>query len=102
TWQNHSMLSGEDIRLLNSGEYVARGWGDLSPDPWITWGRWRRDKHTIVLYQVGAPKSYARELIEMRWRGCRVLVPEVAIDSHGNVNELMAYVSVSERCMFHP
>lgn len=100
TWQNHGLLNGEDIRLLDSGAYVARGWGDLSPDPWITSGHWRRDRNTIVLEEVGAPPAHARKLIKMQWRGCRVLAPEEAIDSRGNVNELMAYVSESEQCAF--
>ena len=98
TWTRQSMVSAEDIRLLSSGDYISRSWGDLSPDPWISRGRWKKHKNLVVLEQVHPWPGPTKELTEVQAIGCRALVAEDYIDSDGRVSELAAYFLETGSC----
>jgi hypothetical protein len=98
TWTRQSMVSAEDIRLLSSGDYISRSWGDLSSDPWISGVRWKKHDNFVVLEQVHPYPAPAKELTEVQTSGCRALVAEDDLDSDGRVSELAAYFLETRSC----
>ena len=90
-WRNQSLLAGETVRLLDSGEYVARSWCDVCAAE-VTRGRWKRRGEIVVLEEDTPTAGRDRQLVVTTSNGCPVLAPPKAIDSQGQVNSLMAYV----------
>jgi hypothetical protein len=92
SWRNQSLLAGETVRLLESGEYVAKSWCDVCEEE-VTRGRWERSGEIVLLKQESPTAGRDRQFVLTTLDGCPALAPREAIDSEGRVNSLMAYVS---------
>jgi hypothetical protein len=73
TWRHDAFTAGQDIRLLDSGEYVARIWCDVCKGR-TSRGRWSREGAIITLTpaEPGKPRSVLRR---EHLLGCQLLTP---------------------------
>lgn len=99
-WKNDTPHGWEELRLLETGKYVARVWCDVCPVR-IVRGDWTKNADAVVLHPSDS-REQSRELVEIESNGCRLLAPRVAIQQSGAVNPLMAFLREGEPCEFRP
>jgi hypothetical protein len=93
------MLAGEDIRLLDSGAYVARDWCDVCPDE-VSQGIWRRAGDRIHMKPT-KPQGRERVLRVITVENCTFLAPEH--DKwlmRGRPNPFMVYSQRGNECVY--
>jgi len=78
TW-SQGFLSGETIRVLDSGRYVKSSWCDICESEYSS-GTWHRDSSRIVLVSSSGSQ---RVLHRVSYGGCEYLVREGFVDTPG-------------------
>jgi hypothetical protein len=97
TWRNDGLTAGQDIRLLDSGEYVARTWCDVC-DGRTSRGTWSRSGGIVTLdpAEPGKPSSVLRRENVL---GCQLLAPVDVPTSSGILAS--TYVRQGDTCQSH-